>query len=278
MHGLTANGWWNMNHSKWQAVAEENGFLIAWPDGKKDNDLNAGSWNVSTSDGPLGPPCDLDRSRWIELVCYDSCPLCDSLHSCDFSTCHDDIGFIGLLIRTLSDQYCVDMDHVHMTGLSNGGMFAWHAASVAPQLGLASINPVAASPFLGFGLPPAVGKVSVMDFHGLADAVIPENVDMAFSEGPHGSLVSLWNGFYHSDKKSLMEEWSLNYGCEMNEVPYETNMDGVGGFHCYERKCPEGIGMVRCTGSYGHSWPFNNQRIEGAKIAWEFMKLHPRVL
>ena len=46
---------------------------------------------ILRTDGPLGAPCD--PSLYGRIDCYDSCPLCSPHHSCDFSSCYDDIFF-----------------------------------------------------------------------------------------------------------------------------------------------------------------------------------------
>ena len=49
---------------KFVKVADENDpFFVATPDGMSDNPEggNWGSFNCSRTDGPLGPPCDIDR-------------------------------------------------------------------------------------------------------------------------------------------------------------------------------------------------------------------------
>ena len=58
------------------------------------------------------------------------------------------------------------------------GMFAWFAAAMATDaLGLASINPIAASSLIGFGTPPPDVDInfSIVDFHGIEDDTIPYN-------------------------------------------------------------------------------------------------------
>jgi hypothetical protein len=35
------------------------------------------------------------------------------------------------LIGEISKEWCIDMDSLHLSGISNGGMFAWYLASTA---------------------------------------------------------------------------------------------------------------------------------------------------
>ena len=50
------------------ADMEEGGFLVATPDGMGDAPGGSmGSFNCSRTDGPLGPPCDPDRTRQLSM-------------------------------------------------------------------------------------------------------------------------------------------------------------------------------------------------------------------
>ena len=52
---------------------------------------------------------------------------CDPELSCDWTACYDDIEFTRAVINDVSQKYCIDMDSIHMSGLSNGGMFMYYA-------------------------------------------------------------------------------------------------------------------------------------------------------
>ena len=65
-------------------------------------------------------------------------------------------------------------------------MFAWFAAAMATDaLGLASINPIAASSLIGFGTPPPDVDInfSIVDFHGIEDDTIPYNESTSSGKG-----------------------------------------------------------------------------------------------
>ena len=51
--------------------------------------------------------------------------------SCDFASCSDDVGFVTYIMEEITEQWCVDLDQIHMTGISNGGMFTYYMASNA---------------------------------------------------------------------------------------------------------------------------------------------------
>ena len=57
-----------------------------------------------------------------EFECHDSCPLCDAAHSCDWSSCYDDVGFLDFLIEYIGQNYCIDLNHLHVSRI---GDFKW---------------------------------------------------------------------------------------------------------------------------------------------------------
>ena len=136
LHGYTGSAH-NQVGPPWQDVALNNNFFLVWPDGLGDDPKGYKSWNCSQTIGPKGPACDVNRTQWEEIVCHDSCPSCDGLSSCDFASCSDDIGFLEYIIEEISEQWCVDLDQLHLCGISNGGMFAYYIAATATDaLGL----------------------------------------------------------------------------------------------------------------------------------------------
>ena len=139
------------SHHDFFKVADEDtegGFLIATGSGMGDGgtDHQWGSWNCSGTLGPLGEICALPRGPNQEfgiVHCYDSCGSCDPHNSCDWTSCYDDIlyteavidqvggGVFPNILSTLkvADLFCVDLDNVHQTGMSNGGIFSYFLAS-----------------------------------------------------------------------------------------------------------------------------------------------------
>jgi len=185
--------------------ADPQGFLLV--SGKGMGDMSGqdykptwGSWNTSRTNGPLGDTCDRDRASWWKIPCYDSCSSCSSSSSCDWTTCYDDVAYTEALIDEIGSLYCIDLASIHLTGFSNGGMFAHYIASRTTRL--ATIGPVGASPLLGFGDPPSL-PMSLIDFHATDDTNVP--YDMAGAEamgggaGPLGSLINE-EGFFYEDK------------------------------------------------------------------------------
>ena len=93
--------------------------------------------------------------------------------------------------------------------------------------------------------------------------------------GPEGSLIS-WDGYYYDRKTTLLQQWAEKMMCDSMETEYPTDFDGRRDFQCLERSCYGGKAIVRCFGSYGHDYPPGEEPYFGAKVAYDFMRNHPR--
>jgi len=265
--------------SKFVDVADlpEGGFIVATPEGMDDNHEGWGSFNCSSTAGPLGPVCDTNRTKWGEVSCYSSCSTCDPWNSCDWTSCYDDLVFTREIFNYLSETFCLDLDSVHQSGISNGAQFSYFMVSPLSDI-FASIAPVAGSPMIGFGDLPAV-PISLIDFHGYNDDTIPYDLDHSEGAGPHDSIIA-FDGYYYDIKENNLRKWTSGMNCMTGPDVYPTSMDGIDDFNCsIWTDCDGGIEIVHCYGDHGHSYPFEygengGQSIEGTKILWNFMKNH----
>jgi len=276
------HGWGGTDHDQinsvpWKNVADADpeGFIVVAPAGMDDNPSGGwwGSWNCSSDTGPLGETCDKSNTE-NHYPCYSSCPLCDPEEACDWTSCYDDVYFTQLLVEAINSQWCVDTNSVHMSGVSNGGMYIY--SKLIPQMSdvVASFGPVSGSPLLGFNDPPPT-PVNIIDFHGVNDGTVPYMSVGPNDIGPSNTVIS-WDGFYYHQKPILLAEirdWMM---CNPDPEPYATDMDGTEGWKCLLWSgCQAGKEVVACTGDHDHDYPFNFDYEAGLKIMWNFMKTHP---
>ena len=122
--------------------------------------------------------------------------------------------------------------------------------------------------------------VSIIDFHGTLDSVIPMSLDTPDILGPGpDSTTKNSDGYYYHIKQDHLDRLMASMNCEPASSSYPTAMDGVDGWACVQWSgCDQDKEVVSCNASYGHDYPFGEQRIEAIKILWEFMKNHPKVL
>ena len=277
--------WWGGSASSqvssypWPDIADQDssGFIYVALQGMADVAGQGwqGSWNVSRTDGPRGLTCDPDNFQHSG-TCYTSCGDCHYLDSsCDWTSCHDDVAFTETLLYQVLDTYCVDLSHVHMSGISNGGMFVYTRALHSLSARLAAVGGVAASPLRGFDFMPA-SPVSVLDIHGLDDTVIPYDTDQPgnLGPGPDNTVINT-DGYYYTVKMSYLTHLLAAMDCGPDSSHYPTHVDGQDGWNCVRwGDCRGGAEVVHCSGHWGHQYPFQAQA-PAFQIMWDFFKTHP---
>lgn len=212
------------------------------------------------------------REAWGVYECHYSCEDCDPNTSCkEGMTCYNDYLFVEFLVDVLVLDLKVDVNRIHITGLSNGAQFSYYLASYS-NYKFASFGIVAGVPFIGFGaLPPY--KTAIIDFHGTQDTVIPYSAGShgSYGLGPVGEVSSVisYDGMYYLEKPQYIDFLVSGFQCE-SAVPYPTNMDGTHQWSCDRFPCGESD-IVACSGHYGHEYPFHDV-LDGVRILWGFMK------
>ncbi len=121
-------------------LADQQGFLLAMPDGTKDSSGNR-FWNAS-----------------------DAC--------CDFEhTGVDDVAYIGQLMDDVAAKHRVDRNRIFVIGHSNGGFLAHRLACEMSGRLAGAISIAGAGPKDPSTCKP-IAPVSVLEIHGDADAII----------------------------------------------------------------------------------------------------------
>jgi polyhydroxybutyrate depolymerase len=133
LHGAGGSGAQVEADLGWDALADREGFVVAYPDGLD------GTWNG-------GACCGSARMRGV-----------------------DDIGFLDTLTSRLATEDRIDPQQVYAVGFSNGGILAYAWACTRPGR-LAGIGPVAGAVLVDC---PAPGPVTVVAVHGTADDRVP---------------------------------------------------------------------------------------------------------
>jgi polyhydroxybutyrate depolymerase len=132
-HGAGGRAQGFARHTGFSAVAEREGFVVAYPQGLERR------WNDGRGNG----------------------------------TPHDDVGFVRVLLDTLERELGIDRRRVYATGISNGAMFVYRLAcdlpgafaAVAPVAGAMPANLTTGCAH--------TEPVSVLAFQGTADPLMP---------------------------------------------------------------------------------------------------------
>ena len=132
-HGAGGRAQGFARHTGFSAVAEREGFVVAYPQGLERQ------WNDGRGNG----------------------------------TPHDDVGFVRVLLDTLERELSIDRRRVYATGISNGAMFAYRLACDLPGVFAAVAPVAGAMPTnLATGCA-HTEPVSVLAFQGTADPLMP---------------------------------------------------------------------------------------------------------
>jgi poly(3-hydroxybutyrate) depolymerase len=228
--------------------SDRSNFIVVGPNGLAENQYT--SWNGGGTTqvpypGPRGPTCDV--SYPYTDYCYTSCAARDEgCHPCDWTTCNDDIAFVGTLLDWLEARLCLDLDKVYAVGFSNGATFTY-AVSAALSTRIVAFVANSGTPHPGFEVAPERAQ-SVMDLHGTSDNTCPPDHT---SPGPGGSPSGQpsGDGWYYLDVASTLTLWldvlqaarTSAAGCGSLEPPvdpaasppsYLTSADGERGLSC----------------------------------------------
>ncbi|HMI87648.1 MAG TPA: PHB depolymerase family esterase [Polyangiaceae bacterium] len=209
-HGLTSNAAQQQVFSAFDAVADEEGLIVVYP-----NSPDA-SWNAGTC--------------------------------CASATMRDDVGFARALVAEISGKACVDAKRIYSTGMSNGAFMSFRlgceaadlfaaVAPVAGKIGVADCRPARSVPLLAIHgtadtlVPYATGGLS-------ADMMtVPETAKKwadldACTEGPNTIL---------ERGNARCESWT---GCKDGATVTLCTVEGGG--HCWPGQsfCPYGTSTV----------------------------------
>jgi polyhydroxybutyrate depolymerase len=149
LHGAFATAREMEQRTGWSALADREGFVVAYPEG---------GWGV------LGL-----LQHW------------NAGHCCGKAADEneDDVGFVALVVQDAARAVPVDPARVYLTGFSNGGMLVYRAiaertelfAAAAPLAAAHGGRSSAAAPL--WVTPEPRGPLPVLVMHGLADANVP---------------------------------------------------------------------------------------------------------
>ena len=152
LHGAGQTGGQQAALTGYDAVADQYGFVVAYPDGI----------DLSWADGRGASVPDREGI--------------------------DDVGFLAALIDRLSVEYGIPAGRVFVTGMSAGASMANRLACDRADL-ISAIAPVSGT--LGTGVPCAPSRaVSVLQIHGTADQVVPYSGGGMIGRGGASEIVS----------------------------------------------------------------------------------------
>lgn len=202
-HGGLGKGSQLENQSLLSEKADEEGFIVVYPDGVPFSILNIRTWNA-------GQCCGGAMENDV-----------------------DDVGFVEDLVDTLKNNYNIAAGKVYGTGMSNGGFLCYRIACEKPDL-FAAIAPVACT--MAIDDCPSEGLVPIIHFQSILDDNIPYSggVGDGLSEQHNPPLDSVHNVWSDKGNCSFSDffvspdyEMKIDNSCDCgNELRYYLTSDG----------------------------------------------------
>jgi len=246
--------------SRFQSNANTDGWIVVAPQGMGDGNCGTG-WNTGLSRSHDSSTCNSQANSGS--CCYESCQQIGGQCSgngasanCGWATCHSDTAFTSSMLTELGNQYCIDLNNVFSTGISNGGMVSYTMASDMPNT-FRAVAPIVGLPLRGnTDVPTNLGGMAIFHLHGTNDRVIP-------AEGGNGG------GWFYESPDDVLSDYSRAAGEGSSSRTFNTPYDGGNqDFRCTNYGSNDGR-FVKCLYRAGHTSPSNYED----RLFWWFKRV-----
>lgn len=236
-----------MNLSRWNRLADENGFIVVYPAG---------------SDLPGLPLASLVAAKMWHS--FDPGPGLER-----------DVRFISALIDTLRFTYDIDSTRIYANGMSNGGGMAFVLSCTLSDR-IAAVGLVAAAQSLPGDWCKDKRPVPMMAFHGDADRMVP------YAGGPLGDPLNPVKPVFPA-VRDWVARWAERNRCAASPVESTIAPDVV---RLEYPRCADNAAVVLFTLLHGgHTWPggkplpkwwvgATNTSIDATRQMWTFFLQH----
>jgi polyhydroxybutyrate depolymerase len=213
--------------SGFNEVADKNGFIVVYPNGSGDS--SALSWNA-------GGCCGFAMTNNI-----------------------NESDNVRQIIHDLDSVARVDPKRIYASGFSNGAMLTYRLACEMSEV-FAAVAPVSGV-LVSSPCQPAQ-PVSILDFHGLADDVIPYG---------GGSTLPVTGEPFPPVEQSLAT-WANLDGCANSPA---TDQNGLLTHTAYGACQNDAAVELYAVSGLGHSWPPEDV-VQATQMIWDFFAAHPK--
>jgi polyhydroxybutyrate depolymerase len=271
-HGLGSNGLEQIDLTKFNALAEQEGFIAVFPDA---TNLNPADPRWSACNGSL-PPLTGSNIMWN---CGDinGTPIAPLQYCAGI----DDVGFVNDTVHWFETNYAINASRIYSTGMSNGAMFSYFLAFNLTGT-FAGIAPVTGPMDLNLGNATTTpDPTTVIAIRSPTDPIIPEAGECSWI---------MCNNFSYSTNDTI------SYWCEVNNIttPPEVTVwgptDNITTTRYVYSGGTNGTQVILfweegCQSSYciGHTWPGGPQyapwliiglvdnEIDGSAQIWKYL-------
>ena len=232
MHGFGGTNSDFYNYSRFDVLAETEGFVTLYPQGVED------SWNA-------GWCCGEAKDVGI-----------------------DDVDFILTMIETVSDNISFGATRIYSSGHSNGCAMTHKLANEASDV-FAAAGCMAL--YLLEEPHPSYSPISLIEVHGVVDAIIPYGTSYSSSLYFDGSLDGEEGAI-----QNIMDWAAMNECEDSGGTPKMFEMYADYSIMGYDA-CEMGTEVHLVTLNYANHWPYpdidfdNPTNVDTVQIVWEFM-------
>ena len=252
LHGAFSTAKKFARESGWSALAESEGFLVAYPEGF----------------GLFGL-----LQHWNAGHC------CGKAAADNF----DDVGFIDAVIDDICAVFPVDPQRIYITGFSNGGMLvhryaAERSARIAAAAAVGAAVGGRASADRPIWTPPAPAvAVPMLIMHGRDDGNVPYGGGRASQGNSKREYLSV---------NEAVAFWVQQNGCK--RVSHKTLQEGTIAVEKWQGGDAKAEVLRYAINGWGHQWPgpyFIKRLSDGDPLhgfdatrqIWEFFRMHTRI-
>ena len=232
MHGYTSSAEVIEDYSGMNDIADENGFVVVYPQGTKDG------WG-----------------NHFFNVGYDFHQL----------TTVDDIGYIHALISYLQQSLKLSRNNVFAMGMSNGGDMSYMLACQSDVI--RAIAPVAGCMMKDiYDTCEPSRPIPVLEIHGTLDDVTLVDGDLANEHG-WGAYMPLQDTIEFWSEHNQLDEIDIQNVEDINDSDDSTVV-----YHRYHSQNDTTEVWLYEVIDGGHDWPgaFGNQDIDASQLSWQF--------
>ena len=230
LHGYGSNHDVIMEYTDFNTIASSENFIVVYPQGSLLNGIthwNVGGWTVGS------------------FV--------------------DDIGFIDLIIDTISQTYSINSERIYSTGMSNGGYMSFLLACQLSEK-IAAIASVTGSmtPQTFYSCQPE-RAISVLQMHGTSDGVVPYGGNSAWTMGIN-TVINYWKNHNNCSSGPIIIDLPDINTSDNSTVQEITFSNGDNNTMVKHYKVNGG----------GHDWfgVWGNRDINATELIWEFFSMY----
>jgi len=254
VHGYTSTATGFAASHGLNSHADRHGYIAVYPQGshflshdEQGQSYRITSWNdlaANLESKAEGPHCVADADQ------YPCPPECGECNRCAWTSCYDDVGFIGKMLDAVESEFQPDSERFYLLGVSNGGMMTLRLGCNLAQR-FAAIAPIIGQLAPGYDCGPGVDLPMLHLFGGEDDTVRFDGQAAA-------------DGFIYTTAAQTAATWSSALACKTGPTAWENEISQKAGLICssYSDCRVDGHEVVSCLDPDGrHAWP--EQYVQG---------------